>query len=299
MKKENCTDYKEKTEIKSDGIKLLDGGIIPRLGQGTWMMGEEENKKNQEIEALQLGVELGMNLIDSAEMYADGMAENLVGEAIKGIPRDELFLVSKVLPENAGKEKIFKSCEDSLRRFGVETLDLYLLHWRANVDLAETVFCLEKLVSDGKILRWGVSNFDTADMEDLWCVPDGQKCVVNQILYHLGSRGIEYDLLPWMEQRAIPAMAYCPIAQGGNLRNELISNPTVQSIAKKYKVSPVQILLSFLLYKENVIVIPKAGSQKHARENAEAIEIKLSEADFQHISREFPAPKRKTPLEKI
>jgi diketogulonate reductase-like aldo/keto reductase len=278
-------------------ITLPDGFKVPRLGQGTWFMGEDRSKKEEEIEALRTGIELGMTLIDTAEMYGEGKSETLIGKAIKEINRDKLFLVSKVYPHNAGRNKIFKSCENSLKRLGVESLDLYLLHWRGNVPLKETVECMEKLVSDGMIKRWGVSNFDTLDMEELWSVPNGNKCAINQVLYHLGSRGIEFDLIPWLKGHNVPVMAYCPIAQGGDLRHGLMSNSSVINISQKYNATPAQILLSFVLHNNNVIAIPKAGTITHVKENAQAGAINLTDEDIKELSKAFPAPNRKTYLD--
>ena len=180
-------------------VRLKDGALMPKLGQGTWFLGEDKSKEQDEIKSIKIGIENNMTLIDTAEMYGEGLAEELVGKAIKGYDREKLFLVSKVYPHNAGRRNIFRSCENTLKRMGVEYLDLYLLHWRGAVPLSETVECMEELVKKGKIKRWGVSNFDIDDMKELMTVKDGDKCVVNQVLYHLGSRGIEYSLYPWMK----------------------------------------------------------------------------------------------------
>lgn len=190
-------------------MTLPDGTTIPCLGQGTWYMGEKPKRKAEEIKALQLGIELGMKLIDTAEMYGNGDSERLVGEAIKG-RRDDVFLVSKVYPHNSGMDKIKIACENSLKRLGTDHLDLYLLHWRGRVPLEETIEGMERLRKEGKILRWGVSNFDTDDMEELWNTPNGSNCSTNQVLYHLGSRGIDFDLLPWQRVHHMPIMAYSP-----------------------------------------------------------------------------------------
>lgn len=191
-------------------VRLKDGALMPKLGQGTWFLGEDKSKEQDEIKSIKIGIENNMTLIDTAEMYGEGLAEELVGKAIKGYDREKLFLVSKVYPHNAGRRNIFRSCENTLKRMGVEYLDLYLLHWRGAVPLSETVECMEELVKKGKIKRWGVSNFDIDDMKELMTVKDGDKCVVNQVLYHLGSRGIEYSLYPWMKEHNIPVMAYLP-----------------------------------------------------------------------------------------
>ncbi len=276
---------------------LPDGAAVPRLGQGTWHMAEQPEKKSQEIEALRLGISLGMTLIDTAELYSDGASESLVGEAIDGLARDKLFLVSKVLPQNAGREHIFTSCEASLRRLGVDTLDLYLLHWRGDVPLSQTVSCMEELVSLGKIRRWGVSNFDTADMQELWRIPGGQRCAVNQVLYHLASRGIEYDLLPWLRAHNVPVMAYCPLAQAGAIRRGLLENPEINRIAAAHGATAAQILLAFILRHNDFIAIPKAGSPAHTLQNAQASLIRLTPEELQSLYLAFPAPAQKTPLD--
>lgn len=282
---------------RSSSVALPDGSKAPRLGQGTWHLAERADRRGSELEALRRGIGLGMTLIDTAEMYGEGRSEELVGEAIRGIPRESLFLVSKVYPHNAGRNRIFESCRRSLSRLGTDTLDLYLLHWRGSVPLAETVACMEELISQGLIRRWGVSNFDADDMEELWNTPGGKRCAANQVLYHLGSRGIEYDLLPWMRRRGIPLMAYCPIAQGGTLRRGLMESAAVKSVAEKYGATPTQILLSFVMRGGDVIAIPKAGTARHTLENAGAGLVDLSEGDLAGLSQAFPAPKRKVPLD--
>lgn len=286
-------------EFEHRTLVLPDGRKMPRLGQGTWRMGEDDTKREAEVEALRFGVSLGMNLIDSAEMYADGQAEDVAGEAIKTFKRQDVFLVSKVYPENANRKNIFESCDQTLKRFGVETLDLYLLHWREDADLAEVAFCMETLVAQNKIKGWGVSNFDTFDMEDLWKVPDGNKCAINQVLYNLGSRGIEFDLMPWQRERSIPFMAYCPIAQGASLREEMLEDKHVREVAAKYDVTPMQILLSFALRHNDMAAIPKAVERSHIRQNAAVMGLQLTEDDLAWISRSFPAPTFKMEMEKI
>lgn len=289
------------TYHRTDGFSLIlpDGTTMPKLGQGTWMMGDEEARRPEEVEALKYGLSLGMNLIDSAEMYADGVAESIAGEAIRETDRSDVFLISKVYPWNTGREQISKSCDQSLRNFGVETLDLYLLHWREDADLAEVVYGMEELIDKGKIRRWDVSNFDTDDMADLWKVTDGKNCAVNQVLYNLGSRGIEFDLMPWQRERGIPFMAYCPVAQGGSLRDELLNNSHVWEVSKKHNATPIQVLLSFVLRYEDMAAIPKAVKREHVEQNALVRSIKLSEDDIEILSRSFPAPSRKMPMEKI
>lgn len=272
---------------------LYDNTSMPRLGQGTWFMGENKRLEENEIQSLRLGIEHGMTLIDTAEMYGDGKSEQLIGKAIKDIDRSKLFLVSKVYPHNAGKNRIFASCDKTLERLGTSYLDLYLLHWRGSVPLAETVQCMEELVEAGKIRHWGVSNFDTNDMEELFSVPNGNKCAVNQVLYHLGSRGIEFDLLPWLQAHNVVTMAYCPLAQAGSLRHGILNSKSVQSIAKKYDATAGQVMLAFVLRHNLMCVIPKAGTSKHVLENAEAKKLLLTEEDLCLLSNEFPPPTHK------
>ncbi len=267
------------------------------IGQGTWYLGEDPDRFDAECSALRAGVEAGMNLIDTAEMYGDGAAEELVGRAIQGLDRDKLFLVSKVYPFNAGRGDIRVSCEDSLMRMKTDHLDLYLLHWRGSVPLAETVECMEELKEDGLIRAWGVSNLDTDDMQELFAQPDGTHCAANQVLYNVGSRGIEYDLLPLMRQHQIPVMAYCPLAQAGRLRRGLLNHPALRQIAGEHHATVPQILLAFLLAQPGVLPIPRTGSAQHAQQNAAAAEIRLSAEELALLDAAFPKPKRKTRLE--
>ncbi|MBT2288783.1 aldo/keto reductase [Paenibacillus albidus] len=283
---------------RSKRVLLPDGASVPQLGQGTWNMAEDAARREEEIAALRLGVELGMNLIDTAEMYGEGAAEELVGEAIRGI-RDEVFLVSKVYPHNAGKGRLALSCEGSLKRLNTDRLDLYLLHWRGNIPLEETVAEMEKLVAQGKIARWGVSNLDTADMKALLQITDGSHCVTNQVLYHLGSRGIEYELLPWLRGRQIPVMAYSPLAQAGSLRKGLLENETVQKVAASHGVTPLQILLAWTLRDTDIIAIPKASTRNHVTENAAANLITLDKEEQLQLDAAFPPPSWKVPLDVI
>lgn len=277
-------------------VKLPDGTVLPAIGQGTWYIGDERSKKKQEISALRLGVELGMTVIDTAEMYGEGLSEELVGEAITGI-RDQVFLVSKVYPHNAGRDRITRSCEQSLMRLKTDRLDLYLLHWKGNIPLSETVEGLERLVEAGKIVRWGVSNLDTADMKDLVSLAKGSHCAVNQVLYHLGSRGIEVDLLPWQRERGIPIMAYSPLAQAGTLRRGLIPNPVVQNIAEQHHIKPLQLLLAWCIRNGNVLALPKSSSEEHVRQNAAADGVDLTEEDINRLDAAFPKPTSKVPLD--
>ncbi len=278
-------------------VILPDGGKVSAIGQGTWFLGESREKAEAEQAALTAGIKRGMTLIDTAEMYGNGLAESLIGRTIAGMEREKLFLVSKVYPHNAGRKHIFQSCMASMERMGVEYLDLYLLHWRGGIPLSETVACMEQLKKEGKIRRWGVSNFDTEDMEELWRVPGGRNCAVNQVLYHVASRGIEYDLLPWMREHQVPLMAYCPLAQGGDLRRGLLSHPVLREIAKRHRASVPQILLAFVLRDGRTIAIPRTGRMDHAEENAEAAGIWLPEEELAAIDRAFPAPVSKEPLD--
>jgi diketogulonate reductase-like aldo/keto reductase len=278
-------------------VRLPDGTAVPALGQGVWMMGDNPAKRAAELAALRAGVAAGMTLIDTAEMYGNGRSEKLVAEAIRQIPRESLFIVSKVLPSNAGRAKIFDSCDASLHHLGVSYLDLYLLHWRGGVPLSETVACMEELVQSGKIRRWGVSNFDLDDMKDLWRIPAGRHCAVNQVLYHLGSRGIEYDLLPWLTEHQVPVMAYCPIAQAGELQSELYASPVLKKVAERHQASVTQILLAFVLRSGHVIAIPRSGNAEHTAENAAADGVELTPTDLDDLDAAFPAPTTKVPLD--
>lgn len=277
-------------------IQLPDGTILPAIGQGTWYMGEKQSSRREEVQALRHGIERGMTVIDTAEMYAEGGAEEVTGEAIKDC-RDDVFLVSKVYPHHADRKQMITACERSLSRLGTDRLDLYLLHWRGGVPLEETVEALEQLKQSGKILRWGVSNLDTEDMQELWNVPSGQHCAVNQVLYHAASRGIEYELLPWLRERRIPVMAYCPLAQGGRLRKELLEHSVIREIAKDREVSPSQIALSWVIRDGDIMAIPKAVQLNHVAENAAAMDVILTQDEIVRLNEAFPAPKGKVPLD--
>ena len=286
-------------------ILLPDGSHMPRLGQGTWQMAEDDSKAEREIAGLRHGFDLGFRLIDSAEMYADGKSELLVGKALKGYRREDQYIVTKVLPENANRKRIYSSLDRSLTLLGTDYADLYLLHWRGDTDLSEFVACMENLKSKGKIRRWGVSNFDVQDMEDLWKVPDGRNCCMNQILYNLGSRGVEYDLVPWQRERGIPFMAYCPVGQAGALvtqdrvsKEMMVKDPNVRAVAERHGCSIVQVLLAFVLRLEDFAAMPKAVGFEHIEENYAVKEITLTEEDIEQLSRSFPAPTEKVPMEK-
>jgi diketogulonate reductase-like aldo/keto reductase len=274
-------------------VHLPSGEQVPALGQGTWHMGEDRRRRADEVAALKLGIDLGMTLIDTAEMYASGGAEEVTRDAVAG-RRDQVFLVSKVLPSNASRTGVMRACEASLRRLGTDRIDLYLLHWRGGTPLAETVAAFEALKRDGKIRYWGVSNFDTDDMEELLGVDGGGAVQANQVLYNLSSRGIEYDLMPWSDERNIPLMAYSPVNQGslGKDRNLL-------AIAERYDATPIQIALAWVLRRKDVIAIPKAVEPDHVRQNRAALDIELSEADLAELDRAFPPPGRKEPLAMI
>ncbi|MEZ0170132.1 aldo/keto reductase [Microvirga sp. TS319] len=274
-------------------VALPSGETIPALGQGTWQMAEMAGHRAQEIEALRLGVELGMSLIDTAEMYGEGASETLIAEAL-GPERDRLFLVSKVYPHHASRTGVIEACERSLRRLKTDRLDLYLLHWRGGVPLEETVSGFEELRRAGKIRHWGVSNFDTDDMEELFDAEGGTNCATNQVLYNVTRRGPEYDLIPWMEKHRMPLMAYSPIEQG-----RLPKAGLLQEIGRRYDASSYQIALAWLLRKPDIVAIPKASSPAHVRDNRRALDIRLSRDELEAIDAEFPPPRRKRPLEMI
>ena len=275
----------------------VSGAKAGPIGQGTWFLGENRATHTQEEKSLRAGVEAGMTLIDTAEMYGSGKAEELVGDAIRGLDREKLFLVSKVYPFNAGRNNIFTCCEDSLSRMNTDYLDLYLLHWRGSIPFSETVECMEELKDRGLIRNWGVSNLDVEDMEELFRVRDGKNCATDQVLFHLGSRGVEFDLLPWLQQRQIPLMAYCPLAQAGSLRRGLLASPAVREVAAAHGASPSQVLLAFLLSHPGVVPIPRTGHAAHAQENAAAAQITLSPDELALLNKAYPAPTKKTRLD--
>lgn len=282
--------------LKQNTVELHDGREMRVLGQGTWRMGEDESKREAEIEAIQAGLDCGLHVIDTAEMYGEGKSEELVGEAIQN-RREDVFLVSKVYPHNASSEKLVKACEASLERLGTDYLDLYLLHWRGDVPLEETVNGLEQLKADGKIRNWGVSNFDVDDMKELLELPNGKNCAVNQVLYHLGSRGIEYELLPYLKEQGIPVMAYAPLAEGSDVKEKVFNDETLNRIAESYNASPAQILLAWTVRDGNVVAIPKAGQKAHVEENGAAMLLNLAEKDFKALDEAFPPPTEKEPLD--
>ena len=270
-------------------VTLPDQTTVSALGQGTWRMGEDARLRKQEITALRAGIDLGMTLIDTAEMYGDGATESLLGEALAGI-RDQVFLVSKVYPQNAGRGRIERACEASLQRLKTDVLDLYLLHWRGAVPLAETIEGMEALVRAGKIRRWGVSNFDHGDMDQLFRA-GGEACATNQVLYNVTERGAEFDLMPQLRQRHIPTMAYSPIGQG-----DLPTSGALSAVAKRHDATPFQVALAWVLRDPLVIAIPKAGDATHVADNRRALDLVLSAEDLAAIDAEFPPPSRRTRL---
>jgi diketogulonate reductase-like aldo/keto reductase len=272
-------------------VTLPSGEEIPTLGQGTWHFAEQPHRRESEIASLRLGIDLGMNLIDTAEMYGDGAAELVVGEAIAG-HRDEVFLVSKVLPWHATRRGTRSACEASLRRLGTDRLDLYLLHWRGSIPLEDTSAGFADLVDSGLVRYWGVSNFDTADLADLSGLPGGGAVATDQILYNVARRGAEYDLLPWCRAHGVPIMAYSPVEQGRILRH-----PALVDVARRHGATPAQVALSWVVRAEDVNAIPRAGTPEHVRENAAALELRLTTADYIVLDAAFPPPRRKPPLE--
>lgn len=273
--------------------KLPSGETVPVLGQGTWHMAEGRHSRKQEIAALQTGLDLGMSLIDTAEMYGDGKAEELVGEALQG-RREQVFLVTKVLPQHATTAGTIRACESSLERLNTEWIDLYLLHWRGSIPLWQTITGFLELQRSEKIRYWGVSNFDVADMEELFELKNGSDAATDQVLYNLSRRGIEFDLLPWCRRQRIPVMAYSPIEQG-----RVLEDATVRAIAKRHHVTPAQIALAWVLRRDGVIAIPQAGVPEHVRENRGALDITLSKEDLAQLDRAFPPPHEKRPLEML
>ncbi|HEY6431988.1 MAG TPA: aldo/keto reductase [Acetobacteraceae bacterium] len=272
-------------------VRLPDGTEVPALGQGTWHMGESGRAAAAEIAAVRLGVELGMTLIDTAEMYGNGGAEEIVAKAVAG-QRDKVFIVSKVYPHNASRTGVPAACERSLKRLGTDRIDLYLLHWAGSHPIAETVDAFEKLRGSGKIRYWGVSNFDLDEMQEVAALPAGAACATDQVLYNLDQRGIEFDLLPWCAQASIPAMAYSPVGQGGRL----LRSPALAAVARRHNATPAQIAIAWTLRSGNVISIPKASTDRHVRENAAAGDLVLNETDLAEIDAAHPAPTGKQRL---
>ena len=282
------------TDMKT--ITLPSGKTVPALGQGTWKMGEWPSMREAEIESLQLGMDLGMTLIDTAEMYGEGEAEELIGEAI-GHRRDEAYIVSKVYPFNATKRGVIQACEHSLKRLGTDRIDLYLLHWPGSIPLDETFDGFQTLVQQGKIVDFGVSNFDLDDMQAAVTATGGEHIQTNQILYNLMRRGPEFDLLPWCREQNIPVMAYSPIEHSPDEQSGFLDDPLLEDIAAAHNATPAHIAIAWLLHQENVIAIPKAGTPEHVRENREAVEIELDDEDLATLDDVFPPPDDEMPLE--
>ncbi len=274
-------------------VALASGESVPALGQGTWNMGDRREARSEEIAALQLGVDLGLKLIDTAEMYGEGRSEELIGEAIAG-RRDQVFLVSKVYPHNATRKGTVAACERSLKRLRTDRIDLYLLHWRGSVPLAETVEAFLALQEIGKIRHFGISNLDLEDMREFYSLPGGEAVAANQLLYNLTRRGIEWELAPWMRERKIPVMAYSPIEQA-----RLLRNPKLAGFALRNAMTPAQAALAWLLAADNVIAIPKTSQRRHVEENAGALEHPLAQEQIAELDKLFPPPKGPVALEML
>ena len=267
--------------------------LMPRLGLGTWHMGVNPSRRAEEVRALRLGLDLGMTLVDTAEMYGEGGAEEIVGEAIRG-RRDEVFVVSKFYPYHASRGELARACERSLKRLAIDAIDLYLLHWRGSVPFAQTVETLLRLVAEGKIRRWGVSNLDVAELEEIGALEGGEGLASDQVLYNLAQRGVEYDLIPWCAERGIPVMAYSPLDQGG-----LAEAANVRALAQRAGISNAQLALAWTLRHANVISIPKASRFEHVRANRAAADVALDDAILEALDRAFPPPRRKRPLQMV
>ncbi|WP_080872016.1 aldo/keto reductase [Oceanobacillus timonensis] len=279
-------------------VQLGNKSLFP-IGMGTWHMGDSPAKRKQEIEALRYGLENGIEVIDTAEMYGEGNSEQLVGEAIQDVNREDIYLISKFYPFHAQQPELEKALEDSLNRLGTEYLDLYLLHWKSSTPLAETIEALEKFVKEGRIRAWGVSNFDVKDVEGMWEVKGGENSTANQVLYNIASRGIEYDLLPLQRNRGLPTIAYSPAAQGDTRGDKITSNKVLQEIARAHNATVFQVMLAWTIRHDDVLAIPQSSDPKHIQENIDAARINFSEEELQQIDKAFPAPKRKMPLDII
>ncbi|MGV7206642.1 aldo/keto reductase [Oxalobacteraceae bacterium A2-2] len=277
-------------------LSLPSGVLVPVLGQGTWYMGEQDHRKQQEVDALKLGLDLGMTLIDTAEMYAEGGAELVVADAIEG-RRTEVFLVTKVYPHNADFHGIQQACERSLRRLRTDYIDLYLLHWPGAVPLEETIKGFEALKQAGKIRDYGVSNFDIDGMKQLERLAPDQAIATDQVLYNLSRRGIEFDLLPWCRERGMPVMAYSPLESVGREQKAMLNNPTLQAIAASHKVKPAQVALAWVLRQDGVLAIPKAADPVHVRVNRAAADLVLTPENLAALDKVFPPPRKARPLD--
>jgi len=272
-------------------VTFPDGATVPALGVGTYRMGESSRSREREVAALQSALDSGLRVLDTAEMYADGGAERVVGAALGGGRRDKAFVVTKVLPSNASRRGVRAACERSLARLAIERIDLYLLHWRGATPLAQTVEAFEQLIEQGKIVRWGVSNFDVGDMQHLYSLAGGSRCAADQVYFSASRRGVEFDLLPWLRSQPVPLMAYCPFDEG-----RLLGDGALATIARKHSASTAQVALAWLLARPGVIPIPKAGSVAHLQENIAAYNLKLDAEDLAQIDRRWPAPARKLGL---
>jgi diketogulonate reductase-like aldo/keto reductase len=279
--------------VRIPNVTLPSGATMPKFGLGTWRMGESARKRADEVKALAHGLSLGVTLIDTAEMYGDGEAEAIVADAV-GNKRDEVFIVSKVLPSNSSKRGTIAACERSLKRLKTDRIDLYLLHWRGSPPLRETVEAFETLKDTGKILGWGVSNFDIGEMNELAETKGGAACATNQVLYNLTRRGIEFDLMPWCRKRKMPIMAYSPIEQG-----RMLGHPALAEVARRHKATPAQVALAWLMRQDGVIVIPKATALAHVEEDIGALDLTLTPEDLATLDRAFPAPKKATSLDML
>ena len=279
--------------------RTLNKQSVLAVGMGTWHMGDDPAKEKAEIDALQAGIKAGAAVIDTAEMYGEGNAETLVGKAIQPFTRGDLYLISKVYPWNASADELLKALDRSLTRLGTDYLDLYLLHWRGDVPLAETVDALEAAKASGKIRAWGVSNFDVADMEELLRLENGDQCAANQVLYNLGARGIEYDLLPWQAEAEIPVIAYSPIAQGDRLGHHFKNDEVLKELAEAKGCTIFQLLLAWTLRQPHVLAIPQTSDSLHMLQNIEACKIVFSQSELAAIDARFPAPTKKQPLAMI
>ncbi|MBB1080038.1 aldo/keto reductase [Limosilactobacillus sp. STM2_1] len=275
---------------------IINNVSMPAIGIGTWHMGDSLTNYSTEIKAIQTAIDAGARAIDTAEMYGDGRSEKLVGAAIKPYNREKLFLIDKVLPSNASKIKLEHSLDQSLTTVGTDYFDLYLLHWRGGIPLAETVNELERVKQAGKIKAWGVSNFDVTDLEEMWRIKAGKNCAANEDLYNLDERGIEYDLLPLMKKHHLPLIAYSPLSQGDNISGKLTTNSLLKEIAANHHATVEQIMLAWVLRIGNVLAIPKSGTPKHAKENVEAGNIELSDEEILKLQQAFPSPNHKQPL---
>jgi diketogulonate reductase-like aldo/keto reductase len=278
-------------------VDLPDGTSLPALGLGTWRLGESARKRRAEVAAVRSALEMGYRLIDTAEMYGEGGAEEVLGGALDeafragGIAREQLFIVSKVYPHNASTAGVAQACERSRLRLRLDHIDLYLLHWAGPHPLRETVVGFEELQARGRILHWGVSNFDLDDMVELVALPGGERCAANQVYYSLGARGAEFDLLPWQQARSMPLMAYCPLDQGA-----LANNAEIAAVAQRHRASAARVALAWLVARPGVLAIPKAVREEHLRDNLASLDLQLTAADLAEIDRAFPAPRRRAPL---